>query len=117
MNYVDINSNITKDNVTSQEAIENAIVNILSTNIGSVPGHPAFGSNVTKYLFEILDPLTKELIKTEIKYALERWEDRVRIVKVDVDEDADYNRIEVEMTYTLKIDKEAEESFIHTFVR
>jgi len=117
MQYVDINSNLNQDNVSGETAIKNSVINILSTHIGSVPGHPEFGSNISKYLFQPLDPLTTEMIKAEVRYAIERWEIRVGIKDIIVKEDIDYNRLDIEIKYYLKNDRTTENSLIYSFSR
>ena len=44
MVYTDIDDNF--NIVTKDVAVENSIKNIIQTPIGSVPGHPEFGSNL-----------------------------------------------------------------------
>jgi len=117
MEYIDINSNINQTNVSGESAIKNSVVNILTTEVGSVPGHPEFGSAVVKYLFQPLDPLTTEMIKVEVRYALERWETRVTIKDIIVKEDIDYNRLDVEIIYFIKVDRDVENTLLYSFVR
>ena len=63
-------------------AIENAIENILLISKGEVPGRPEFGSNIRNYLHEIIDELTLSAIESEVINSIEKWEDRVEILKV-----------------------------------
>jgi len=108
MIYTDITSNLitniqdTNIPVTNEKAIGNSLNNIMRTRVGSVPGHPEFGSNLDKYLFEQINPMTIEFISQEIKYAIGRWEPRVNIVKIKVTEDLDYNRILINLIYNIK---------------
>jgi phage baseplate assembly protein W len=116
-NYTDINSKINQDNVQDSIAVKNSIKNILSTRIGSVPGHPEFGCGLTKYLFEPLDPFTSQMMKEEISYALERWETRIIIKEIQVTEDYDYNRLDVSLTYFIKSAQGIEQEYIMNFIR
>ena len=115
MEYIDIPDNIKKEDVqTGDKAINNSIRNIIATPVGSVPGHPEFGSGISKYLFELLDPLTEELIKSEIEYAMDRWERRIKIITIDIISDMDYNRILIKMYYVIKNDPDrTEREFIY----
>ena len=115
MEYIDIPDNIKKENVKTWEgAVNNSIRNIIATPVGSMPGHPEFGSGVSKYLFELLDPLTEELIKSEIEYAMDRWERRIKIITIDIISDMDYNRILIKMYYVIKNDPDrTEREFIY----
>lgn len=107
MNFVDMPDKLTKSNednelfVTGEKAIGNAIKNILETSPGSVPGHPEFGCKVDNYLFELIDPLISKMIEEEIKYAMKRWEPRVTITKVLVNDDPDYNRLIIKIGYII----------------
>jgi len=121
MKYVDMPSKFSKLGgeeeplAENENAVNNALMNILTTVKGSVPGHPEFGCGVAKYLFEILDPMIEAMIEAEIKYAVDRWEPRVEIKRVDVKSDPDYNRVIIKLVYELIGDvKGNEHEFIFT---
>lgn len=119
MNFVDMPDNIGPEGNQAQDekgekAISQSISNILSTSPGSMPGHPAFGCGMDKYLFELIDPLMAKMIEEEIRYALSTWEPRVTVHKVQVIEDEDYNRLVIKISYTIIRDPEnAEREFIY----
>lgn len=106
MNYIDLNNDLNKtpSETKNETAVMNSLNNIISTKKGSVPGHPEFGSDLDKYLFELINPLTVELIREEIKYAIDRWEPRVTVLNIDVIEDADYNRLLIKVYFVIKSD-------------
>lgn len=79
--------------VTDAAAINNAIRNILLTQVGTLPGKPTFGSNIKELLFSQLDYITISLLKTQIRDALEKWETRINVVNVEVQESPEYNKI------------------------
>ena len=87
-----------------EQAISNAIYNILTTPVGVVPGHPLFGCNINKYLFEIMDPLISKLVEEEVSYSLRLWEPRISVGKIDVSDDPDYNRLTVKIYYSIITD-------------
>jgi phage baseplate assembly protein W len=119
MNFVDMADTIGSSgtqipNDKGEEAIKHSIHNILSTSPGSMPGHPAFGCGMDKYLFELIDPLMAKMIEEEIVYALKTWEPRVNVHKIDVIEDEDYNRLVIKIAYTIIRDPEnTEREFIY----
>jgi len=118
MKYVDIPSKLngTIAYSTNDEAITNSLMNILSTQQGTVPGHPEFGSDIGKYLFELIDPRIMLLVEESIRYAVNRWEPRVNIIDIDVIEDSDYNRILIKFKYSINSDPEnMERDFIYKF--
>lgn len=110
MNYMDMPSKLTSRTgenaapVKNDIAVNNSLNNIITTAKGSVPGHPEFGCGMSKYLFELIDPMIKESIKAEIEYAVQRWEPRVVIRNVEVKDDPDYNRLTVKLVYSIKND-------------
>jgi len=105
MNYIDIPNNINNtDMVKNDVAINNSLNNIIGTTKGTMPGHPEFGCKIDKYLFELLDPMIIESIKIEVEYAIKRWEPRITIKSIIVNEDLDYNRILINVIYNIKND-------------
>jgi phage baseplate assembly protein W len=121
MKYVDMPSKFTKlggeEEPLSEnnKAVNNALMNILTTVKGTVPGHPEFGCGVSTYIFELLDPMIEAMIEAEITYAVNRWEPRVKIKKIDVKSDPDYNRVIIKLIYELIGDvKGSDHEFIFT---
>ena len=105
MKYVDIPQKIRAKKFDKDiTAVENSIKNILLTQINSVPGRPEFGSNINSFLFTVIDPLVSALLEEEIIFSLERWEPRVKVLKVLINEDLDYNRIIVTLAFSLIYD-------------
>jgi len=105
MNYRDMPSTLNSDvPATKEEAIFNSLNNIISTPKGSVPGHPEFGCGIDKYIFELIDPMIKEAIKGEIMYAINRWEERIKVTEIEVVDDPDYNRVLIKIKYVIMND-------------
>jgi len=48
---------------------------------------PSFGAGLRRYLFEPNNVATRARIEEEITRALQRWEPRIRVSSVDVEED------------------------------
>ena len=114
MKYIDMSNKLTTELSINESAISNSLKNILGTSKGSMPGHPEFGSGISNYLFELLDPLVSQLIEEEVIYAINRWEPRVIINNIDIIEDTDYNRILIKLKYRIKLDVEnTEMDFIY----
>jgi len=85
-------------------AINNAIINILTTKIGSVPGMPEFGSETAETVFANIDHITLDLIKTQIKSSLALWETRILVTNVVLKTVPEYNRLiaNIDYKYTVK---------------
>jgi phage baseplate assembly protein W len=107
MKYIDMPSKFKKLNgeeepsAENNKAINNSLYNILTTVKGTVPGHPEFGCEVSKYLFELIDPMIESMIEAQVVYAIKRWEPRVKIKKVTVTSDPDYNRVVIKIKYEI----------------
>jgi len=115
--YKDMPNTLNKNSTLAlgTNAIEQSLRNILSISRGTMPGYPEFGSGINKYLFEMINPLTAQLIKTEITYAIEKFEPRIQIVNINVSDDPDYNRIIIKIVYSVLSDStNTEKEFIYT---
>lgn len=65
--------------------IDQAIGLILSTAPGERPMRPEFGCEVHDYIFDSIDAQTIGKMETAIRRALDRWEPRVEVQRVDFD--------------------------------
>jgi phage baseplate assembly protein W len=63
--------------------IEQAIELILATAPGERPMRPEFGCGVHDYVFDSIDASTVGLMEEAIREALDRWEPRVVVEKVE----------------------------------
>jgi len=98
--YVDF---VTADSVvTDAQAINNSIRNILTTRRGSIPGKPRFGSDVYKVVFEIIDPMTEDMLKQFIFSALKEYEPRIFINYVQIKSIPEYNKVIANINYSYR---------------
>ncbi len=72
---------------SGEQDIDQAIELILSTAPGERPMRPEFGCGVHDFVFDTIDAATVGRLETEIRIALDRWEPRIEIQKVDFDLD------------------------------
>ena len=99
----DLSQNITI--VKDAESVRQSIKMILSTFPGERIMEPEFGSRVRELLFEPLDDVTSNLLRSEIRNAIEKWENRVSVSSVDVNPNYDSNYYDVMINMTvLEID-------------
>ena len=82
-------------------AITRSVRNIIFTYPGEKPFDPEFGSQVSRMLFENIDPLNAIKIKREIRYSIDRYEPRVLLTKVEVTPDYDGNAFNVLIAYNI----------------
>ena len=82
-------------------AITRSVRNIIFTYPGEKPFDPEFGSQVSKMLFENIDPLNAIKIKREIRYSIDRYEPRVLLTNVEVTPNYDGNAFDVLIAYNI----------------
>ncbi len=82
-------------------AITRSVRNIIFTYPGEKPFDPEFGSQVSRMLFENIDPLNAIKIKREIRYSIDRYEPRVLLTNVEVTPDYDGNAFDVIIAYNI----------------
>ena len=94
---------ITKDVVrkTQENAIINAVKNLIQTNKNEKPFNPKFGSNINAMLFEPLDELTASILTTEIRSLIANYEPRVRVDDLQVRPDYDKNGFNVILKFSV----------------
>ena len=87
--------NVLKDD----NAIKNAIRNLLVTNANERPFQPFLGANLRSLLFEPADALTKIALRENILEVIKNHEPRVEVLDIDIKDLADQNayRILVKM--------------------
>lgn len=100
--YTDLHPTDIKSVVTDSTAIDVAIGNILNTTLSSIPGNPTFGTGLESFLFEQLDFISVNMMENLITDALQTYEPRITNISVVVSQQPEYNRININITYTIK---------------
>ena len=90
-------------------AVKRAIVGILKTNFNERVFQPEFGSNIRALLFEPMNPITEERMRTEVEEAVKRHEPRATIIGVTVEGQEDQNRYVVKILFNLSTEAEPQE--------
>lgn len=106
--YADINLDFNSNPFTgdiiravNNEAIKKSFRNLILTNYYEVPFEPETGSNIRGSLFENFNPLGIEFMKSKIKELAQEKEPRVRIDAVNINQQQDYNTMQVSIFYTI----------------
>lgn len=86
---------------TTQSAIKANIKNFLLTNFGERPLNPTFGNNLSRFVFEQDDEVTKLKIRETILEALATNFPSVRVERFTFENEVDDNRIAISMTFSL----------------
>ena len=87
--------------VKNDNAIKQAVKNLILTVPGEKPFQPEIGSRISELLFEPLDPFTSDSIKQEVINTISQYEPRVRIINVFVKANFDKNSFDVELRYQI----------------
>lgn len=105
--YSDIEPNMTRDwnkDVTASKgaaAVKNCLIGIVTTQKGTRPFDSEFGCDIGEQIFENMNPLTAQSVKTSIETAIRRYEPRVYNLTVDVIPAYDTNSITVTIYYSI----------------
>ena len=98
---------------TGADAVKSAIVSILKTNHNERMFQPEFGSNIRALLFEPMNPITEQRIKTEIENAVKNHEPRAELLGITVERQEEQNRYLVSILFN--ISSEAEPQKLETY--
>lgn len=81
------------------DAIKQAFVNLILTNLGERPYHPTFGSDIRRQLFENYTPFTEGKIRAAIDTAKKNFEPRIEILDISFGGDPDRNELKIDITF------------------
>lgn len=80
-------------------AIKNSIRNIIQTSPGSRRMLPTFASDYNNMLFEPMDNITAKQLGESLFKAIETWDNRVGITRLDVKTFPEDHKYEVDIEY------------------
>lgn len=86
--------------MTNENAIKQSIRNIIMTMNGERPFQMTLGSKCASLLFDPIDTVTEDLVKTTVIYAIQNHEPRAKLISVDVTA-SDDNTYNVVITFTV----------------
>ena len=98
---------------TGASAVKSAIVSILKTNHNERMFQPEFGSNIRALLFEQMNPITEQRMKTEVENAIRNHEPRAEVLGITVDRQEEQNRYLVSILFNIA--SEAEPQKLETY--
>lgn len=85
----------------NEEAVKQAIVNLLLTNRGERLFKPTVGSDIRGSLFENMDPATASIVKKQITTTIEQYEPRANLMGVEVSADPDTNGLVATIVFSI----------------
>ena len=92
-----VGSDISK--VTDIQAVKRSIRNLVLLNAYEKPFHPEIAGGVREMLFELMTPITAQIIAKQIENVINNFEPRARLVGVRVQPDLDRNLYEVTIEF------------------
>ena len=85
----------------NESAIARSVKNIVFTVPGEKPFDEDFGSQISQALFENINDISANIIKSEIKSSLQRYEPRVNVKEVKVEPNFDQNEFNATIVYEI----------------
>jgi len=91
------NTDINK--ITDVQAVKRSIRNLVLLNHYEKPFHPEIGSGVRDMLFELMTPVTAQILARKIQDVIENYEPRARLVAVRALPNLDRNEYNVSIEF------------------
>lgn len=86
--------------LVNEDAVKRSIKNIILTNYYERRFRPRFGSNIRKYLFDNITPITLSAIEADVRSALKTYEPRANVINVIVSAGNDDNSVDISITFS-----------------
>ena len=96
------------DDIENREVIKRSIKNIISTPKGTIPAQPDKGSEIAKYIFSDLDELDIADLEDYVNILVSANEKRVTNVRTKATFAPEYNRLTINVSYTITQDEETD---------
>ena len=87
---------------TDEDAVTTAIKHLIRTKNFERFFHPEIGTQIHSLLFENFSSAAKLAMEQTITESIEKYEKRVRLISVDIEESVDTNDLIVNIIFTLK---------------
>lgn len=87
--------------VTNEQAVGQAIRNILLTNLGERFYDSGKGSKISSSLFELFDANTGQVLEFQIRECIAAYEPRAVLHNIRIGEDQDYNGLYITIVYSV----------------
>ena len=93
------NSDSDVNRITDIQAVKRSVRNLVLLNHFEKPFHPEIGSGVRDMLFELMTPVTAQILTRKIEDVITNFEPRARLVSVRSIPDLDRNAYEVSVEF------------------
>ena len=85
--------------VTNIQAVKRSIRNLVLLNAYEKPFHPEISGGVREMLFELMTPITAQIIAKQVENVINNFEPRAKLVGVRVQPDLDRNIYELTIEF------------------
>lgn len=86
----------------NEDAVKEALRNLILTNKGERLFQPYLGSDVQKSLFDNMNPATVKMIEQNVRVTINNFEPRVTIVDIQVIADPDNYRVQINISFYVR---------------
>lgn len=90
-------------------AVKRSILSVLKTNFNERVFQPDFGTNIRSLLFEPMNPITEERLRTEVINGVRRHEPRANVLEVRIESQEDQNRYRVVIIFSISSESQPQE--------
>jgi phage baseplate assembly protein W len=87
---------------TDEDAVKTALKHLIQTKNFERAFHPEIGTQIHSLMFENFSSAVKIAMERTIKESIQKFEPRVRLIDLTVQETADANDLQVNIIFTLK---------------
>jgi phage baseplate assembly protein W len=87
--------------ISNERSINNSIKNLINILPSEVPFRQDIGSDVTNYLFDLMDEGTAGMITLEVERTLAYNEPRIRVIEVFTEAQPDQNQFQCTIKYQI----------------
>lgn len=92
---------------TNEEAIKASVRNLIQTKNFERPFHPEIGSQIFSLLFENFTPVIAQVMKKTILDTIEKFEPRVSVLDIKIQERPDSNELSVDIEFLINSSDQA----------
>ena len=99
LNFTKKSSNSDVNKITDVQAVKRSLRNLVLLNYYEKPFHPEIAGGVREMLFELMTPITAQIIAKQVEIVINNFEPRARLVGVRVQPDLDKNLYQVTIEF------------------
>lgn len=107
--YSDFRKDLLKNPLTNdivsrlnEDAVKEALKNLILTNKGERLFQPYLGSDVQKSLFDNMTPATVKMIEENVRATINNFEPRVTVINVEVVADPDNYKVQINISFYVR---------------